>query len=116
LPPAPYWNELAPDAFANDEDALTRAFLGKVIIFRLNRINGLDELIDFEIHAGRVLRANRAEGLVIEQSGQKAGEITHLPLVPEAYTLVAGGIYTLTGNHRVEDPDFQAAFDIYLPN
>ncbi|MFT4091512.1 MAG: hypothetical protein QM645_12325 [Asticcacaulis sp.] len=111
-----YWNELEPDLFADSDDAMARAMTGRTIIFRLNQISAQDELLSFEIQAGRVLRANRAEGLVIEQMGQKAGEIAHLPLVPDAYTLVARGVYTLSGNHMIEDPDFQAAFDIYLPN
>ncbi|MEM9963810.1 MAG: hypothetical protein AAGC58_00525 [Asticcacaulis sp.] len=114
--PAPYWNELAPEAFAEGDDPMARAMLGRTIIFRLNRIDPQDALVDFEIQAGRVIRVNRAEGLVLEQIGQKAGEIAHLPLVPDAYALVSPGVYTLSGNFHIEAPDFQAAFDIYMPN
>ncbi|ESQ79900.1 hypothetical protein [Asticcacaulis sp. YBE204] len=115
-PPA-RWNELEPDAFGEAGDPLVRVMLGKLVIIRLNQIDARDEMIGSEIIAGKVVRANRAEGFVLSLVGQRKGEEFYLPLVPQAFKLIDPGDYGLSCGTPIRDPDFQAAFDIYAnPN
>lgn len=107
------WNELVPEAFAEGTDPIVRAMLGKVAIIRLNLIDARDELISSEIIAGRVIRANRAEGFVLSLLGQKVGELFYLPLVTDAFSMIDQGDYGLSCGTAIRNPDFQAAFDIY---
>ncbi|WP_343684257.1 hypothetical protein [Asticcacaulis sp.] len=107
------WNELIPEAFAEASDPLVRVLLGKMLVVRLNEIGTNDELLSFELVAGRVVRANRKEGLVLSLVGARQGEAFFLHLVPEAYTLIDPGDYALTCGTVVRNPDFRAAFDIY---
>lgn len=107
------WNELIPEAFAEASDPLVRVMLGKMLIVRLNEIGANDEMLSWELVAGRVIRANRNEGLVLLLVGGRQGEEFFLPLVPEAYTMIDPGDYALSCNTVIRDPDFRAAFDIY---
>ncbi|WAC47085.1 hypothetical protein OVA03_10220 [Asticcacaulis sp. SL142] len=119
LPPEPaksLWNELAPEVFADSHDPILTAMRGAVVIVRLNDIDAHDELVGYEILAGRLIRANREEGFVLSMVGTKAGETLNLPLVPGAFKLIPPGRYGLSDDTIVTDPDFQVAFDIYRPN
>ncbi|OYW83466.1 MAG: hypothetical protein B7Z26_00485 [Asticcacaulis sp. 32-58-5] len=119
LPPEParsLWNELAPEVFADSHDPVLQAYRGRLVIVRLNDIGAHDELLGYDILAGRVIRANREEGFVLSMVGTKAGETLNLPLVPDALKLIPPGRYGLSDDTIVTDPDFQVAFDIYRPN
>jgi hypothetical protein len=106
------WDELVPEAFAEADDPLVRGMLGKVVIVRLNQVDANDELLSFEIIAGRLIRANREEGFVLELIGEAEGALTYLPLLPEAFSLVHKGDYALTNETVLRNPDFMAAFNI----
>lgn len=107
------WNELVPEAFAEASDPMVRVLLGKMLVVRLNQIGTHDELLSFELIGGRVIRANRKEGLVLSLVGTRQGEDFFLPLVPEAYLMLDPGDYALTCGTVIRNPDFSAAFDIY---
>ncbi|MFT3995903.1 MAG: hypothetical protein QM667_00730 [Asticcacaulis sp.] len=110
------WNELIPDAFIEASDPLVRVMLGKVLIVRINQIGTNDELLSWELIAGRITRASRAEGLVVSLIGAREGEEVYLPLVAEAYTMMEPGEYGLSCGTVIRDPDFRAAFDVYAPS
>ncbi|MDI7773740.1 hypothetical protein [Asticcacaulis sp. EMRT-3] len=109
------WNELQPEAFAERDHPVLRAARNTLILVRLNRIGHADDLLSFEILAGRLIRANRTEGFVLELTGKKSGEEFYLPLVPAAFKLQPPGRYRLSCGTVVSDPMFLAAFDIYQP-
>ena len=107
------WIELEPEAFAGKDHPILRAMRGTLILVRLNQIDAQDELISYEILAGRLVRANRSEGFVLSLVGKKAGQELILPLVPAAFNLQPPGQYMLSCGSIVENPAFLGAFDIY---
>lgn len=107
------WNELVPDAFADRNHPILKAMRGTLILVRLNRIGADDQMVSFEILAGRLIRANRDEGFVLSLVGKKSGEELFLPLVPAAFSLVDRGRYQLSCGTVVHNPEFLGAFDIY---
>lgn len=107
------WNELVPEAFADRDHPMLRAARNTLILVRLNRIGADDELLSYEVLAGRLVRANRSEGFVLSLVGKKSGEELFLPLVPAAFTLQPPGAYQLSCGTIIHDPMFLAAFDIY---
>jgi len=110
------WNELIPEAFIEASNPLVRVMMGKVMIVRLNQIGTNDDLLSWELIAGRVVRASRQEGLVLSLIGARQGEEVYLPLVAEAYSLIDPGEYGLSCGTVIRDPDFRAAFDVYAPS
>jgi hypothetical protein len=110
------WNELVPEAFAETNHPILKAMRGTLILVRLNQIGLNDELLSFEILAGRLVRANRSEGFVLSLVGKKSGEELFLPLVPAAFNLIDRGRYQLSCGTVVHNPDFLGAFDIYKQN
>ena len=107
------WNELVPEAFADRNHPILRAMRGTLILVRLNQIGPDDELLSFEVLAGRLVRANRSEGFVLSRVGKKSGEEVFLPLVPGAFTMLDRGRYQLSCGTIVHNPDFLGAFDMY---
>jgi|GEM_PF-998132 len=110
------WNELIPDAFVEASDPLVRVMLGKVLIVRINHIGTNDEMLSWELIAGRVARASRKEGLVLSLIGARRDEEIYLPLVGDAYSLMDPGDYALSCGTIIRNPDFRAAFDVYAPS
>jgi hypothetical protein len=110
------WNELVPEAFAETNHPILKAMRGTLILVRLNQIGLNDELLSFEILAGRLVRANRSEGFVLSLVGKKSGEELFLPLVPAAFNLIDRGRYQLSCGTVVHNPDFLGAFDLYKQN
>jgi hypothetical protein len=110
------WNEFVPEAFAGKNHPILRAMRGTLILVRLNQIDASDEMLSFEILAGRLVRANRSEGFVLSLVGKKSGELLYLPLVPAAFNLQPPGRYQLSCGSVVTDPEFLGAFDIYKQN
>ena len=113
--PKDRWNELVPDAFANDDDPHLAEIIDCVILVRLNWLDGEETHVGTEITAGRVLRANRQEGFVLGALGAVAGEEFCLPLVPEALSQLEPGNYALSDNTVIRNPDYLIAFDVYRP-
>jgi hypothetical protein len=109
------WNELVPEAFADRDHPILKAMRGTLILVRLNQIGPGDELLSFEILAGRLIRANRSEGFVLSLVGKKSGEELFLPLVPAAFNMLDRGRYQLSCGTIVHNPQFLGAFDIYRP-
>ena len=109
------WNELAPEAFADRDHPILKAMRGTLILVRLNQIGPDDELLSFEVLAGRLVRANRSEGFVLSLVGKKSGEELFLPLVPQAFNMLDRGRYQLSCGTIVHNPQFLGAFDIYRP-
>jgi len=107
------WVELAPEAFADRDHPFLRAARGTLVLVRLNQIGADDDLLSYEILAGRLVRANRSEGFVLSLVGKRSGEELFLPLVPAAFMLQPPGDYQLSCGTIVHDPMFLAAFDIY---
>jgi hypothetical protein len=107
------WNELAPELIADPNHPILRAMRGTLILVRLNQISPDEEMLSFEILAGRLVRANRSEGFVLSLVGGKSGEELFLPLVPAAFNLIGPGQYQLSCGAVIADPAFLAAFDIY---
>ncbi len=107
------WNDLVPGMIADPNHPMLRAMRGTMILVRLNQVSMEDELLSFEILAGRLARANRSEGFVLSLVGGKSGEELFLPLVPAAFNLVEPGQYQLSCGAVIVDPAFLAAFDIY---
>jgi len=109
------WNELEPEAFANRDHPILKAMRGTLILVRLNQVGPDDQLLSFEILAGRLIRANRSEGFVLSLVGKKSGELLFLPLVPAAFNLQAPGLYQLSCGTMIANPLFLGAFDVYRP-
>ncbi|MFT4076244.1 MAG: hypothetical protein QM647_12030 [Asticcacaulis sp.] len=109
------WTELDPEAFADRRHPILRAMRGTLILVRLNQIDANDEMISFEILAGRLVRANRSEGFVLSLVGKKSGQELCLPLVPAAFNMLGPGRYQLSCGSVIEDPAFLGAFDIHRP-
>lgn len=109
------WNELVPEAFADRDHPILKAMRGTLILVRLNQIGADDEMLSFEILAGRLVRANRSEGFVLSLVGKKSGEELFLPLVPAAFVMLDRGRYGLSCGTIVHNPQFLGAFDIYRP-
>ncbi len=107
------WNELVPEAFADRDHPILKAMRGTLILVRLNRIGADDEMLSYEILAGRLIRANRDEGFVLSLVGKRSGEELFLPLVPAAFNLVGRGRYQLSCGTVIHNPEFLGAFDIY---
>jgi len=107
------WNELVPEAFADRDHPILKAMRGTLILVRLNEIGADDELLSFEVLAGRLVRANRSEGFVLSLVGKKSGQELFLPLVPAAFALQPPGQYQLSCGSVVSNPMFLGAFDIY---
>ena len=107
------WNELAPEAFADRDHPILKAMRGTLILVRLNEIGADDELLSFEVLAGRLIRANRSEGFVLSLVGKKSGQELFLPLVPAAFMLQPPGRYQLSCGTVIANPLFLGAFDIY---
>jgi hypothetical protein len=110
-----HWNELAPEAFAEDDDPRLLEIIDKVILVRLNWLEGEDTHVGTDVTAGRVLRANRNEGLVLSTLGAEAGQIFNLPLVIDALSPIDPGIYGLSDMTAIKNPDFLIAFDVFRP-
>ncbi len=110
------WNEFVPEAFADKNHPILRAMRGTLILVRLNQVDANDDLLSYEILAGRLVRANRSEGFVLSLVGKKSGELLYLPLVPAAFNLQPPGRYQLSCGSVVVDPEFLGAFDIYKQN
>lgn len=113
--PKTKWNELAPEAFGEDDDPLFTEIIDAVILVRLNWLEGDEVHVGTEITAGRVIRANRSEGFVLSALGSLAGQEFSLPLVPDALSPLDPGVYALTDNTVLKDPDYLIAFDVYRP-
>lgn len=109
------WNELIPEAFATKDHPILRAARGCLILLRLNTIDANDQLVEAEVLAGHLVRANRSEGIVLDLVGVHRGNEFFLPLVPDAFVLVAPGQYQLSCGTVISNPEFLAAFDIYAP-
>ena len=107
------WNELVPEAFADKDHPILKAMRGTLILVRLNRIASNEDMLSFEILAGRLVRANRDEGFVLRLVGKKSGEELFLPLVPAAFSMLDRGRYQLSCGTVVHNPEFLGAFDIY---
>ncbi len=107
------WNELAPEAFADRNHPILKAMRGTLIMVRLNEIGADDELLSYEVMAGRLIRANRSEGFVLSLVGKKSGQEVFLPLVPAAFTLQPPGQFQLSCGTIISNPMFLGAFDIY---
>lgn len=107
------WNELVPEAFADRDHPILKAMRGTLILVRLNQIGPDDQLVSFEILAGRLIRANRDEGFVLSLVGKKSGQELFLPLVPSAFNLQEPGRYQLSCGSIIANPLFLGAFDIY---
>jgi hypothetical protein len=111
----PMWNELAPEAYADEDDPRLVELTGKVILVRLNWIEGEDTHTGTEVTAGQVLRANRQEGLVLSTLGAEAGVVVSLPLVIDALSPLDPGVYGLSDETAIRNPDFLIAFDVHRP-
>lgn len=109
------WNELVPEVFAEDDDPRLAALIDKVILVRLNWIEGDDVHTGTELTAGRVVRASRAEGLVLMTLGAAPGEEVALPLVIDALSPIDPGVYGLSDETAIRNPDFLIAFDVHRP-
>ncbi len=107
------WNELVPEAFGDGDHPVLRAARGTLILVRINTVDAEDNLLDAQVMAGKLIRANRDEGFVLEMVGTIKGEHLFLPLIPAAFQLIAPGIYVLSDNTAIRDPAFLAAFDVY---
>lgn len=111
--PADLWNPIEPEYYAEATDPFVRALLGKRILIRLNTIDDNDEVVEVQILAGRVVRANLAEGFVLSSLGKNIGEEIYLPLAPKAFKLIEPDLYALSDGAFISKPDFLVAFDIY---
>ncbi len=107
------WNELEPDLFGGRDHPILRAMRGTIVMVRINQIGDNDDLLSVDIMAGQLIRANRSEGLVLSLVGLRAGEELFLPLVPDAFTMLAPGAYQLSCGTIIRDPEFLGAFDLY---
>jgi hypothetical protein len=113
--PENMWNELAPEAFTDDDDPRLIELVGKTILVRLNWLEGEDTHTGTEMTAGQVLRANRQEGLVLSTLGADPGHVVCLPLVIDALSVLEPGAYGLSDATAIKNPDFLIAFDVYRP-
>lgn len=107
------WDERVPEAFVDRNHPILGAMRGVLILVRLNEIGADDDLLSFEVIAGRLVRANRSDGFVLSLVGRKSGQELFLPLVPEAFVLQPPGQYQLSCGTVVSNPMFLGAFDIY---
>lgn len=95
-----------------DQDK-ANTMLGKIILAGITYLDANDNALEQKQFAGRVLRINNEEGVVL--SSLIDNEELFLPPHLDHYKLADPGDYTLRSvDFTVTDPDYLCTWDVYL--
>lgn len=91
------------------------SMIGKTVLVSLTCMNDFGDLDAFEQFAGKILRVNNEDGLVV--LNEQDGEEFNLPPDLDHYQAAKPGDYKLEGSDIVvSNPDFLVEWDIYPPD
>ena len=90
------------------------ALIGKHVLVGLTYVDQTDELLEHKQVHGRIVRATKAEGVILALA--PSGEELALPPVLDAFYPAEPGEYKLRSTGEVVvDPDFTATFTVRRP-
>lgn len=89
--------------------------IGKTVLVSLTCMNDFGDLEAFEQYAGKILRINNEEGLVLKREDTQ--EEFNLPPDLDHYIPAKKGDYKLAESATIiNDPDYLVEWDIYPPD
>lgn len=97
------------------DPAQAEAMIGKTVLVSLTCMNDYGDLEAFEQFAGKILRINNEDGLVIKRDDSE--EEFNLPPDLDHYQPAKAGDYKLAESEQVvSNPDYLVEWDIYPPD